>query len=442
MKRVVRSLAALYRDYGMGYHFAVGLLLSCAIAAVHVRAMPSPDAAAATPPQLVLSSEKHSSEPLSDWSALIKEQFMDDLIHDQAQNWTVVMGNEGGDLDSLVSSLAYAFHLNHLDPPVKAVALLQTQEDALDLRPENVLALKEAHMKPGHADLLTLDEMPYHRAQVAKRIGAIVLVDHPVLHSSWGAEGASKVRGLIDHHQDRGSYPDANPRIVKMTASCSTLSASVLFDSYTYKKMPMHLADLLFSVIALDSDAFSKGPVDLDLDRDISRKLLPMTTWKGQKLEKAARKISKSLKKARKDLDKLSIRDLLRRDYKGDIVRSANQKESIHLGFASMPISLREQINRTVTGEITEWFAIESKWTIEELGADVSCALTSWKDSEKNKKREIVLVVKAGGRLTHEEAVDLFNHIVSDIRNSELPVKNWDGDLGVFKCRNGRVKRS
>lgn len=82
-------------------------------------------------------------------------------------------GNEAGDLDSMTSALLWAFHLSHLKKPVDAVALLQTEADALDLRPyvalldpdllarlftphrENTLALANANMSPKHRDLLS-----------------------------------------------------------------------------------------------------------------------------------------------------------------------------------------------------------------------------------------------------------------------------------------------
>lgn len=66
------------------------------------------------------------------------------------------------DLDSMVSALAWSWYLAQ-KPPVdpatnrslKAIALLQTEVDALDLRPENQLALKLANMSTGHKDLLS-----------------------------------------------------------------------------------------------------------------------------------------------------------------------------------------------------------------------------------------------------------------------------------------------
>lgn len=41
------------------------------------------------------------------------------------------------------------------------------------------LALKHAGMENGHKDLLSLDDLPYHRDQVARLVGEFVLVDHP-----------------------------------------------------------------------------------------------------------------------------------------------------------------------------------------------------------------------------------------------------------------------
>lgn len=116
---------------------------------------------------------------LSEWSKQVKADFLQDVRDNRLDEWIIVMGNEGGgpspfsrvhsrpcadpypvffartDTDSMVAALAWAYHLTHLDRPKKAVALLQTEEDALDLRPENKLALHAADMSNGHRDLLS-----------------------------------------------------------------------------------------------------------------------------------------------------------------------------------------------------------------------------------------------------------------------------------------------
>lgn len=89
---------------------------------------------------------------------LVKNDFLADLRNNSAEDWIVVMGNEGGDLDSMASALALAWHFDHAESK-KAVALLQTAEDALHLRPENVEALRSAGMSSGHRDLLSTYEL-------------------------------------------------------------------------------------------------------------------------------------------------------------------------------------------------------------------------------------------------------------------------------------------
>lgn len=254
--------------------------------------------------------------------------FIKALENDNAQDWTIVMGNEAGDLDSLVSALAYSWHLSHLNHPKKAVALLQTEEDALDLRPENALALSDAGMKHKHDDLLALDDLPYHRAQVAAKIEALALVDHntilsnvsPILPDTlrlrvlqdssnndmrflqWKAD--DKVHTVIDHHADRGTFPDAHPRIIEMTGSCSTLVArEMLNHQHEVEDWPHELVDLLLSAIAIDTDGPAKGTMDYD----IAKELFTHSSWADDKFKKSMKKLDKKLKKAKKDLGRQSL---------------------------------------------------------------------------------------------------------------------------------------
>lgn len=60
-----------------------------------------------------------------------QEAFLDALRNNSAGDWIIVQGNEGGDLDSLVSALALSYVYTHQPEPQKAVALLQTEEGEL-----------------------------------------------------------------------------------------------------------------------------------------------------------------------------------------------------------------------------------------------------------------------------------------------------------------------
>jgi exopolyphosphatase len=125
----------------------------------------------------------------SEWSRATKKEFLIDWQAGREDEWILVQGNEGGDLDSLTSALAWAYHLGHstqnTSNPIKAIALLQTQTDALDLRPENKVALDNSKMTSGHEDLLTIDELPEDPETLSPKLKGIVLVDHAEPLRKW-----------------------------------------------------------------------------------------------------------------------------------------------------------------------------------------------------------------------------------------------------------------
>ncbi|KAE8257092.1 hypothetical protein A4X13_0g2586 [Tilletia indica] len=391
----------------------------------------------------------------SEWSIAQKKRFLSEMKEDPenaASNWILVMGNEGGDLDSMTSALLWAYHLTHNNTtpdhdggapgkqghgePVKAiqaVALLQTPEDALDLRPENKLALASAKMSPGHSDLLTIDELPLSPKHLASKLYGLALVDHPRPRSIWSE---AKIISMFDHHTDRGDAPDAFPRVIARAASCSSLVAKYMLEERERMKEPYHvsheLLELALSAIALDSDGLTAS-ITTHTDYSTASKLFNLAPGypERESLSHVMKTLSKTLKTAKKDLDHLSVRDLLRRDWKGDVVHTDSETvPDIHLGFASIPYSLRDMVDhRTQSHSAKEWFGIESTWT-EEIKADVSVALTSFKlevDGERVKRREIILVVRSDHRIGEEQADHLFESIVKSVESDgSIEVRRWD----------------
>ncbi|CAE7061556.1 unnamed protein product [Rhizoctonia solani] len=442
---------------------------------------------------------------LSSWARSVKRDFLNDIracapairanttaqseACAKAAEWSIVMGNEAGDLDSLTSAIAWAFYLahenmdnnnlkgkkgKHHNPKERPVVpLLQTEEDAIDLRPENKLALREyGNMRRGHADILTIDELPLPPREIAPYIDGIYLVDHNRLRSDWGEAGAKVVKGVLDHHNDLGLYPDAKPRVIEPTGSCASLVVHEILqlwdkdkedqvydeqecvDKAALKKkqhptdIPTELADLLLSVIALDTDDFHRGTGrDLHASKAVWR--WSSFCGSGEDRDDVMDRLDKELGTAKKDLRHLNIRDLLRRDWKGDIIPAPNASApALHLGIASIPVSMRNQIDRTGNHTPAAWFEFEKAWT-KEIYADVSLALTSYReggigderiptdgddddddddDSKGAKRREIALVVQDGRRLTRPMANSLFEAIKSEIETApELNVTTWTG---------------
>lgn len=369
----------------------------------------------------------------SEWSRDTKRRFLIDWQAGRSNEWIIVQGNEGGDLDSMAAALTWAYHLEHSTQnssnPLKAIALLQTPTDALDLRPENKVALANSQMSSGHSDLLTIDELPEDPDTLAKDIQGIVIVDHPVPLRKWSD---AAIISIFDHHRDIGAGPDAEPRIFEKTACCTSIVARQMLDELEKLPeeyhMPHELLELILSAIAIDAKGLKEAT---DTDRETAERVIKRSNWRKTDLEDKMEELADELKTAKKDLDHLGVRDLLRRDWKGDLVDTPSPRTpTVSLGFSSIPYSLDDQIKKTEFGELFNWFAVEAAWTAQ-VGADISVALNKYKvkdltTKKKRKIREIVLVVRTDVRINETQADGLFNTVVKAVEADEtLNVKPW-----------------
>ncbi|OAF98970.1 DHH phosphoesterase [Paraphaeosphaeria sporulosa] len=375
----------------------------------------------------------------SEWSRATKKQFFVDWQAGRQSEWVFVMGNEAGDLDSMASALTWAYHLEHstqnTSNPTKAIALLQTQTDALDLRPENKLALKNSKMTSGHDDLLTMDELPEDPETLALKLRGIVLVDHASPLRKWET---AKIISIFDHHVDKGTAPDASPRIFEKVASCTSLVARQMFDEF-YKlpeeyHLPHELLELILSAISIDSGGL-KDATETDLHA--AKRVFERSQWADRDLHEQMEAVDEWLSDAKKDLDDLSVRDLLRRDWKGDLVDTPSPRTpTVSLGFASIPYSLDEQIEKTGFGELFHWFAVHAAWTAS-INTDIDICLNKYKvktkDGKKKKIREIVLTVRDDVRIDKVQADNLFKAVTEALEGEKsLGLERWHraGELG------------
>ncbi|PSN70397.1 DHH phosphoesterase [Corynespora cassiicola Philippines] len=389
-------------------------------------------------PQVVIGPTSGKNPPkkgvghFSEWSRATKKEFLIDWQAGRESEWTLVQGNEGGDLDSMTAALTWAYHLGHstqnTSNPIKAIALLQTPWDALDLRPENKVALDNSQMTSGHEDLLTIDELPEDPETLSPKLRGIVLVDHAEPLRKWNK---AKILSIFDHHVDRGTAPDAEPRVFEKVASCTTVVARQMLDELESLPeeyhMPHELLELILSAIAIDSGGLTSD-ITTEADIKTSERILARSNWRNRDLEDVMDDLDEELSEAKKDLDHLGLRDLLRRDWKGDLVDTPSPRTpTVSLGFASVPYSLDEQINKTEFEELFDWFAIHAAWTAE-VGVDISIVLNKYKirvDGEKKKIREIVLVVRDDVRIDQAQADSLFKKVKQALEESDLPLKPW-----------------
>jgi len=279
----------------------------------------------------------------------------------------------------MAAALTWAYHLEHSSQntsnPIKAVALLQTPTDALDLRPENKLALADAKMSSGHSDLLTSDELPEDPETLANDLKGIVIVDHAAPLRKWRE---AKVLSVFDHHVDRGVNKTAEPRVFEKVASCTTLVARQMLDELEKLPeeyhLPHELLEMILAAIAIDSDGLEDEVKTTDADRKTAQRVLARSNWHKKDLDDKMQDLTKKLKTAKKDVDDLDLRDLLRRDWKGDLVDTPSPRTpTVSLGFSSIPFSMDEQIAKTEFGELFDWFAVEAAWTAQ-TDTDISVA--------------------------------------------------------------------
>jgi exopolyphosphatase len=192
--------------------------------------------------------------------------------------------------------------------------------------------------------------------------------------------------------------------------------------------MPHELLELILSAIAIDSGGLASDRTT-KADVQTANRVLQRSNWSKRDLEDVMEDLDDRLSSAKKDLDHLSVRDLLRRDWKGDLVDTPSPRTpTVSLGFASIPYSMDEQIQKTEFEELFDWFAVHAAWTAE-VGVDISICLNKYKVREHGKKRkirEVVLVVRDDVRIDQAQADSLFSVVKEALeKDQSLDLKPW-----------------
>ncbi|KAH9000558.1 DHH phosphoesterase [Lactarius hatsudake] len=322
-----------------------------------------------------------------------KSGYLQALGKGDTQNgrWTISLGNEAGDLDSLASAVAYAWYATH-HLGQSTVPLLQTPRADISLRAENLYALDFSGVDPSH--LLTGDELPTNAAPAEK----YALVDHNTLTGRFAAYEGVRVVAIVDHHEDEKHHLDASPRIIEVpTGSCSSLVARLIKKEWP-EGMSRAVARLLLSAILIDTGGLKAGGKAEVADREVAPFLLERAELTGVGVlvdnqgVKGVKELTKTLEAKKDSVDHLGPRDLLRRDYKEyRFVPSWNTKGTLVVGLASVPRGIKAITGGDEKGGGVLGAACVA-W-LQEKGLDMLGVLTSWKDKGKH-RREMVWVVR------------------------------------------------
>lgn len=325
-----------------------------------------------------------------------------DLVH-------FVQGNESADLDSIVSSISYAYLLAEENKNELYIPLMNIPRQEITLR-KDVLYLFEL-LGISLDDLLFLDDedVPLQRLFKEQRV-RINLVDHNVLrHALVGFSDV--VERIIDHHMDENKiYPLVNEnKLVAVVGSNATLIAEKIFSS-SHMKCFQELGTLLLAPILIDTS-------NLKSEKTTPRDIQAVKNLK--KIASIPKDFYKKLKNAKNDVSDLTIEMLLRKDFKEYL------DEDIFYGISSLPY--------------------EVHWNLEDLGLIIQdikgFALKQNLDffvvlmsSNTACMKRTILVHSSS--LEHLKAFDAYVKVDKILKNILIPGEFLDGHLRIYQTKN------
>lgn len=214
----------------------------------------------------------------------------------------IFMGNEASDLDSMASSVLFAFSKGAVSGGLPNIPVMNIPREDFNLRTEAVWLFKETGIDP--SSLLFLDDIDLGKLFAAGG-SKLVLVDHNKL-SAKQAAWADAVEEIVDHHANENLYPSAK-KVIEPTGSASTLVAEVLLAAGSLEAgaAALALGTILLDTVNLDPEAKRVTP----RDEAVAAKLMAVAT-----IDRKA--LFDSLQFEKFNVATLSSRDILRKDYK------------------------------------------------------------------------------------------------------------------------------
>lgn len=237
----------------------------------------------------------------------------------------VVIGNEASDLDSMASSITYAYLLSQDSPSNNEIVLpvMNIPRDDFKLRTEAVYLFNEVGIDISR--LVFLDEINLGALRDKKVIN-LVLIDHNKLAKSQETL-ADLVDEIIDHHEKENLYPHVTKRTIESgLGSTATLIAERIIKRKR-ELLDEGLATLLLGTILLDTANLNPNrtkPKDEEMVKELS-----------DVVAVSRDALFKKLQSEKFNAGALSTYDLLRKDYK------EGHAGSVKYGISSVPISVK-----------------------------------------------------------------------------------------------------
>jgi len=258
----------------------------------------------------------------------------------------IVLGNEGGDLDSIVSTVVYAYFMQKqvaADSKELCVPVMNFDKGDVTLKTD-VNAVFE---KCG----LSTSTLVYRDTLVKLRpiLKTVTLVDHNELNAELTFL-REFVTTIIDHHIDSESFKDLFiSKTVESVGSCCTLIAEKVYNKSEFLFTEYPISDLILSAILSDTVNLKPG-IGRTTEKDVEfvEELQQYASFPLEELFDTAQK-------AKYSILHLSVTDMLRKDLK-----VFTNDTGLRIGVSSITASAEDFLARADAIERTLDFSIHN----------------------------------------------------------------------------------
>ena len=218
----------------------------------------------------------------------------------------LVMGNEAADLDSMASSVVYAYYLQSLNNDEKSiyVPLINIPKEDFKLRTEAVYLFAEAGIEIDN--LIFSDEINIEEISKSEKLN-IILVDHNRISAKLENYSGNVIE-VVDHHKDEGIY-ESSMTTIEPVGSCATLVTEKITEN-NISFIDEKTAQLMAGTILLDTVNFNPD-AKRTTDKDVKMAEYLLSNFKLDRDN-----LFEKLQFEKFNTSSLSTTDLLRKDYK------------------------------------------------------------------------------------------------------------------------------
>ncbi|KAL7268610.1 Exopolyphosphatase [Rhizina undulata] len=290
---------------------------------------------------------------------------------------SLVLGNESADIDSFASSLLYAYLSPH-----PSIPLLSIPRSDLPLRPELLHVLSTLQLQP--TDVLCLDDAPLTSLPTKT---PLVLVDQNTRPSTIPS---FPVTAIVDHHDDEHQFPTADPRIVEKSGSCASLITNYFKARFSEDVDGGDVEKLALAAIFIDTADMTQRVTTHD-EEAVSFLLSRLSSAVSATAQSWDRKrFFEGIFAARQNVADMSVRDLLRKDYKEYSEHTASSEK--RLGIAAVVLPLHDLVEKP---DLPGFVDAVKAWG-EERGLDVVSVMTTVGKGENFKRQIMVWALNEG----------------------------------------------